>query len=396
MQLKLNIYDILSQIVFGKYDSGNATLAIVTDVIAVVASVVISLVTYFLTAWIIHKFIHPKKNRRGPNISFFTVLFSHKFHKIIANIIASWLFLICINDIVNGNEGTFPLEVVLQKIAALYFFIAILLAITYFLLALNKFYEKKFDFSNQYPINSYVKVVIVIIWVIGGVLAGCYLTRTSPWVFLTSLGAVSAVFLLIFKDTLLGIATSIRVTVSNILRVGDRIVIDSLGIDGTVLNVAINVVKIRSSDNTIINIPTYSLATQVIKNWRNVEEMQARLFKLLINIDAKTIRELSSEEIDRIKHNPELQSCIDANTLVYNNLTLYRSYLNTYLMNCPEINQEHLILVHHIDSTTSGMPLEVKAYTFDTTSKGQENIKSNLLEHFVVVMPEFGLSIWQS
>lgn len=365
----------------------------VTDTITIMIALLCSFVLYYVLRIAVVRLV--KISRPKKRISFITILFSRKVINLLINIFAAWIFFSFMTIIMRSDRTISIVEIIFSKISLFYIYILILVFVTFVISAINEFYERKFDFSNQYPIYSYLKVIVVFVWLLGLTLISCRFTNTSPWALLTGLGAVSAVLLLIFRDTLLGIVASIQVTASNIVRIGDRITIDTYGIDGKVLDIAISTVKIKNADNTIANIPTYSLSSQVVKNWRAMEESGARRIKRFLNIDISSIKYLDDEAISKLHKTLGFKDFMDRNVEVTNNLTLYRNYLTDYLDNSHDINKDFPIMVHHLDPTISGLPLEISAYTSDVTTIGHEAVKSELFEHFFVVLDSFELKIRQ-
>jgi len=364
---------------------------LLADAATLLITLLFSLFVYYITKIIVFRVV--KASRIRKKISFRVVLFNRRTIKLLINLTAAWVFFSLTKIILEVDKSASKIEIIANKLALLYIFILFLLFVSFVVAAINEFYERKFDFSRQYPIYSYLKVVIVFVWVLGFILIGCYFTSTSPWAFLTGLGAVSAVLLLIFRDTLLGIVASIQVTASNIVRIGDRISIDSAGIDGTVLDIAISTVKIKNADNTIASIPTYSLSSQVVKNWRTMEESGARRIKHAINIDIESIQDLDASFLAILAQKSEFTAFIKQYMNINNNLTLYRYYVTDYLTVAKEINKNYPILVHHLDTSADSLQLEVIAYTFDITWIGHELIKASLFEHFFVIFSYLGLKI---
>jgi miniconductance mechanosensitive channel len=262
--------------------------------------------------------------------------------------------------------------------------------------SLNGYYEIKFNFAKQYPIYSYLKVIVLFIWIIGIMLIISFFLNTSPWALLTGIGAVSAVLLLVFKDTLLGIISSIQATALNIVRIGDRICMDKYGIDGTVVDISINTVRVRNSDNTVANIPTYMLTTEVIKNWRSMEEAGARRIKRSIHLDIDSIVVCTPELLNQLGQMPVLKEYLKNNqNIELSNLTLFRVYLKDYLDRHELINHNYLTIVYHLDPTANGLPVEIYTFSKLTSFEDYELVQSNIFEHLFSVLPRFELAIFR-
>lgn len=387
-----NFYDFICAMAFRlphQSPWANTLVDTATSLLALLIAVII----YIVLKVVLNKVIKVRQQHR--KLSFLALLFKRNVINLLINIFAAWVFFILMQVILKNDASSSYVEVLFSKLALLYIFLLILLFISFIIATINEFYEKKFDFSRQYPIYSYLKVIVVFVWFLGLTLICCYFTNTSPWAFLTGLGAISAVFMLLFRDTLLGIVASIQVTASNIVRIGDRITIDSAGIDGTVLDIAISTVKIKNADNTVASIPTYSLSSQVVKNWRAMEESGARRIKRSINIDIESIRELDTAFLAILAGKNEFSEFLAKYKDIKNNLTLYRNYISDYLTAAKEINKDYPILVHHLDAAQNGLQLEVAAYTTDVTAVGHERIKAELFEHFFIVLNAFDLKVRQ-
>ncbi len=288
------------------------------------------------------------------------------------------------------------LQQVVCSIAVLYVFLSLMFIISYMIWSLNQYYIKKFHFSNQYPIYSYLKVTIVIAWLIWGILIAAYFANTSPLALLTGLGAVSAIFLLLFRDSLLGIVASIQVTASNIVRIGDRIVLDKYNVDGEVIDIAITTVKVLNSDNTIVTIPTYSLISEVVKNWRGVIEIGGRRIKRSLYLDIDSIVVCDQELLKKLSEVQVLREYIDAHhgkEII--NLSLYRIYLLDYLVKHSGINNKFVTVVRHLESGVNGLPVEIYAFSNKTEFVGYETIQADIFEHCFVALGRFNLRILQ-
>ena len=285
---------------------------------------------------------------------------------------------------------------IFRYIALFYVLISILLIISRLIWSFNDYYERRFDFASQYPIYSYIKVVTLVFWVISVLSIIAALANTSLVAIFTGIGAVSAVFLLVFKDTLLGIVSSIQVTASNIVRIGDRIAIDKYGVDGTVIDIAITTVKVQNSDNTIATIPTYSLTSEVVKNWRGMTDSGGRRIKRSINIDIVSIKECSAELISSLSYIKSVKEYIAKNQgKEIINLALYREYLLDYLKYNPQINQNFTTVIRHMDPGPAGLPLEIYTFTNDTAFDAYEQVQSDIFEHCFAALAKFELCVLQ-
>lgn len=317
---------------------------------------------------------------------------------ILSHLIAGLIILLSIELIKPHNNIEIAFINVFYKFAELYIFITAVFIITKLVNVLNDYYEEKFvRLKNYHPINSYLKVLILVIWLVSIVLIISFFLNMPPWALLTGIGAVSAVALFVFKDTLLGIVASIQATALNILRVGDRISIDKYNIDGEVLNISINSVRIKNEDNSISNMPTSLLTSEVIKNWQPIKKAGARIIKRSFNIDINSIKICSDILLERLQQLDGVSDYISQNpNLEYTNLGLFRIHIQNYLKNLPQINKKHLIMVRHLESGANGLPVEIYAYTTNVHLENFEQIQSDIFEYGFVVLPIFELKVLQA
>ncbi len=325
------------------------------------------------------------------------VLAKNKTMDALSHLISAGVFYTGMEFVKEQSNSVFAnLHQIIHYIAVFYIFLSLMFIISYMIWSINQYYVKKFAFSHQYPIYSYLKVVLLIAWVIWGILIAAYFADTSPLALLTGIGAVSAIFLLVFRDTLLGIVASIQVTAANIVRIGDRITIDKYTVDGEVIDIAITTVKVRNADNTIATIPTYSLISEVVKNWRGMVEVGGRRIKRALYLDINSIsvcdpdllRSLSDIKIvnDYIHNHPGEEII---------NLALYREYVMDYLSNNPNINHKLTTIVRHLDPGLNGLPIEIYTFTNDTSFVGYETIQADIFEHCFSALGRFKLQILQ-
>ena len=296
-----------------------------------------------------------------------------------------------------GNQEFIIIQTTIHYIAMLYIFLSIMLIFSCLVWAINAYYEKKFDFSDQYPIYSYIKVVMIMAWFIWVILVAAYFANTSPMALLTGIGAVSAIFLLVFRDTLLGIVASIQVTAANIVRVGDRITLDKYSVDGDVIDIAITSVKVRNADNTIATIPTYSLISEVVKNWRGMVESGGRRIKRAMYLNINSVIVCSPELLQKLSQFQAVAEYIakhQGEEII--NLALYREYVMDYLTKNPAINHNFVTIVRHLDPGINGLPLEVYTFTRDTSFVGYETVQADIFEHCFSALSRFELKILQN
>lgn len=272
--------------------------------------------------------------------------------------------------------------------------------------------RKKSTFKSK-PIESYLQVISIIFWLIGLVIIFSTLTGQSPTIFFTAMGAVSAVLLLMFKDTIMGFVASIQVSTNDTVRIGDWITMPKYGADGDVVEINLTTVKVQNFDKTITTIPTYSLISDSFQNWRGMSEAGGRRIKRAIFIKQSTIRFISAEEIEDFRKIQSLtayidhrQKDIDKNnerigadkSLLINgrNLTnagLYRKYIDSYISNHTGLHKKMTMMVRQLAPTANGLPLEIYAFAGTTKWIDYEYIMADIFDHILASAKYFDLQI---
>lgn len=258
-----------------------------------------------------------------------------------------------------------------------------------------------------------VKLVATIVVIILGISA---LAGKSPLIILSGLGAMTAVVMLVFKDPILGLVAGIQLSANDMLEVGDWLEMPSYGADGDVIEIALTTVKVRNWDQTITTVPTYALISDSFKNWRGMMEVGGRRIMRQVLVDATSVEFLTEDDVARLKrarllepyleqrqkeisqYNEENQFDLSsrANGRRLTNLGTFRAYLLSYLENREDIRQDLVLLVRQGQSSSTGIPIEVYAFTATTKWAEYENIQSDIFDHIFAVLPEFGLRLHQS
>jgi miniconductance mechanosensitive channel len=295
------------------------------------------------------------------------------------------------------------------------YFVVLSLWLIRSLLKTLKDYLKTLENFKDKPIDSYIQVFMIFAWMIGILVIFSILTQKSVWSFIGAFGAVSAVVLLIFKDTILGFVASIQVSINDIVRIGDWITMEKYGADGDVLEINLATVKVQNFDNTITTIPTYYLISDSFKNWRGMQESSGRRIKRAVLIRANSVRFVKDEEIEKYRkiqhltayidhrqsdikrHN--LQNQIDKSLLIngrnLTNLGLFRKYVDQYIGNHPAINKEMMIMTRHLAPTPQGIPIEIYAFSTDKRWENFEHIMADIFDHLLASIPYFDLECFE-
>lgn len=297
--------------------------------------------------------------------------------------------------------------------------IAIIFSVVWFLKSvLNsvKDFLRTTDAFKDKPLDSYVQIFMIALWLISIILSFSVLTGKPLIKFLTALGAFSAVLLLIFKDTILGFVASIQVAVNDTVRIGDWITMDKYGADGDVVEINLTSVIIRNFDNTISSIPTYYLTSDSFKNWRTMSNSGGRRIKRAILIKINSIRFLTESDIENFKkidlitdyineasgkvNNYNTEHDVDKTVLLngrnLTNFGSFRVYLDHYIQNHPKINQEMLLMSRQLEPTPNGIPLEIYAFSKEKAWEDYERVMANIFDHILASVKYFDLEIFQN
>ncbi|KFZ30462.1 mechanosensitive ion channel protein MscS [Pseudidiomarina salinarum] len=282
------------------------------------------------------------------------------------------------------------------------------------LTVINAIYERRPD-SHERPIKGYIQVVKIAIYVITAILVIAALIDRSPVILLSGLGAMAAVLMLVFQDTLLSLVASIQISSHDIIRVGDWIEMPNLNADGDVVDIALHTVKVQNWDKTITFIPTKRFISDSFKNWRGMQQSGGRRIKRSLWLDQQSVHFLSEEErkalyrfrllrsylndkqeeIDKWNQQLEEAGKEPVNTRRISNIGSFRAYIREYLSNHPRIHQEMTLMVRQLEPTADGLPLEVYCFTNTVVWAEYEGVQSDIFDHLLSILPEFGLRVFQ-
>lgn len=267
------------------------------------------------------------------------------------------------------------------------------------------------------PIRAYFQVANLLVYVVAGVLVLAALLGQNPLVLLSGIGAVTAVLLLVFRDTILSFVSSLQITWYDMVRVGDWIEVPEFGADGDVIRVDLLTVSVQNWDHTVTTIPTYRLTQGSFKNWRFMSRSGGRRIKRALLIDMESIRFLSEEDVERFKRYDLLTDYIttkrDALTeynaahvktpdIVSNvrrltNVGTFRAYITAYLRQHPKIHQSGFtFLIRQLAPTSQGLAIEIYVFTNDTNWVNYEGIQADIFDHLLAIAPEFDLRVFQA
>lgn len=284
----------------------------------------------------------------------------------------------------------------LDLIATIYLIIAVTSIFNAVLNTVHSHYNSS-RYAKRIPIDGFIQVGKLVVVAIALLLITAKLLDKSPTLLLSGLGAITAILLLVFKDTILGFVAGINIAANRTVNNGDWVEIPSHGADGTVLALGLTTVKVRNWDNTITTIPTYALMNEEVKNWRGMEESGGRRIKRALNIDAHTVHPCSNELKEKLLKNglyhdtpyPELTQSHTTN------LGLYRQYIHHYLTTHPLINANLTLLVRQLETKGVGIPIEIYCFSHEKAWAKYETLQADILEHFMAVLPQFELRMFQ-
>jgi miniconductance mechanosensitive channel len=295
------------------------------------------------------------------------------------------------------------------------YFIFLLVSIIRNFLNATKDFFRTFDSLKGKPIESFVQVAMLLVWFTAVVLIFSIITGTQVSTFLTAMGALSAVIMLIFKDTILGFVASIQLSSNDLIRIGDWVTMKKFGADGDVIEINLNSVKIQNFDKTITTIPTYKLISDSFTNWRGMSDSDGRRIKRALLIKGSSIRFIKKEEVSKLKnikllskyiaeteteienHNFKLEVPLDdaINGRNLTNIGLFRKYIEEYLIANKLINNEMTVMCRQLSPTSQGVPLEIYAFISDKEWKSYENIVADIFDHLLASLKTFDLELFE-
>ncbi|GAA4045753.1 mechanosensitive ion channel family protein [Parerythrobacter jejuensis] len=300
---------------------------------------------------------------------------------------------------------------VTQALIVLSIAMAIVKAVTYS----NELYER-LPRSRNRPIKGFLQVVKIIVLCGAAIIMISALIDESPLLLLSGLGAVTAVLLLVFKDTILSLVASVQLTTNDMLRVGDWIEMPSMNVDGDVVDISLHTVKVQNFDKTIGYVPTHRLVSDSYRNWRGMSDAGGRRIKRALPLDQNSVRFLTDTEVDRLRRFRLLKDYLagkdseleewnarelegggnPVNARRITNIGTFRAYMIAYLRVHPDLATEGFtLLVRQLDPTSQGLPLELYCFTGTTNWAEYERIQADIFDHLIAILPEFGLRIFQ-
>ena len=397
-------YPLFKQWDFGETLSSYLSLAINITVLVIMVYIIYRIFRYTLVRTMI---ILARKTKTR----FDDLLVSNKTAKYIAHLIPL-LFIYKSVPIILENfvywEGIFG------KLVAIYIVLLTLWIIKTILHAFRDHLKSNPTFSDK-PIDSYIQVIMIVLWIFGFIMIISKIFDISTNAMLGTFGAISAIIILIFRDTILGFVASVQVSLNDMVRIGDWITFDKYGADGDVIEINLATVKVRNFDNTTTTIPTYSMISDSFRNWRGMLDSSGRRIKRHILIKANSIRFLDEKDLEDLKkiqlvtnyiqhRQNEIDKYnkmhdIDKSTLIngrnMTNFGLFRKYITQYLSQYPGLNKEMILLCRQLQPTPQGIPLEIYTFSNDKRFENYEYIMADIFDHIFASIPYFDLEIYE-
>ena len=319
-------------------------------------------------------------------------------------------------DIVAGVGSLAFTAGLTQRVALAFIVTTAVMAATAALDAVNDIYQESYAESKSRPIKGYLQVIGLVLYIATGVVVVSILADRSPVVFLSGLGALTAVLMLVFRDTILSLVASLQIMSNDMIRIGDWVEMPQANTDGDVIDIALHTVKIQNWDKTISTIPTHKFISESFKNWRGMSESGGRRIKRSLHLDMSSIRFLTHEEIGRLsryellkeymqgkgqeleahraeKGEPGDDTIPEARRLT--NVGTFRAYVLGYLKEHPTIHDDMTLLVRQLPSSPKGLPIEVYCFSNDTAWGNYEELQADIFDHLIAILPEFGLHAFQ-
>ena len=371
--------------------------------------IIVSYLSYVVTWRVIRAALIPLMQQSKNQ--FDDLLIKHKFFRKLSYLVPALMLYYFTDDTI-----TLPILItIIRKVLEFFFVLISVLIVNSILDTINDYYER-YDFAKDHPIRGVIQVLQIITYLLGLlILISLFVNRDLSSLIL-SMGAVSAILLLIFKDPILGFVGGLQLIFNKMLSIGDWISMPKFGADGVVLEINLTTVKVQNWDKTIVTIPTYNLITDSFQNWRGMEESGGRRIKRSIRLDMDSVKFCSDEMLAKYEKitvlrpylaekRKELEEYnkkhkIDPSSLVngrrQTNLGVFRAYLKAYLKNRNDIRQDMTFLVRQLHPDDKGLPIEIYVFAKTTEWVKYEDIQADIFDHILAVIPEFDLRVYQS
>ncbi len=377
-------------------------------ILTFLAVVIVAVIAYWMTRMIVIRVIHRLVENTKTEWDDF--LLKHKVFQSLSHLASALVFYYSAN-----YSEIIEVTSFISTLTNIYFVFIFVKVVSGVLRASSDIYQTT-PYAASRSIKGYIQLVMILVYFIAIILIIAIIFKKSPLVLLTGLTAFAAVLLLVFKDPILGLVASIQLSANNMLKPGDWIEVPKHNANGTVIDISLTTVKVQNGDRTISTIPTYSLVSDSFMNWSGMEESDGRRIKRSFNIDMKSVRFCDEDMLEKFKkfrlisnyiiekqseineYNKKLGIETDTipNGRRQTNLGVFRKYLEEYLKNNSNINQEMTLLVRHLQPLETGLPIEIYVFSHQKELNEYEGIQADIFDHILAVIPEFGLRIFQA
>lgn len=319
-------------------------------------------------------------------------------------------------QIIESADAIATAALVTQRVALAFIVLTAALSFSALLDAINDIYNESYAEAKSRPIKGYLQVVGLVLYIAATVVVISILADRSPLVFLSGLGALTAVLMLVFRDTILSLVASLQIMSNDMIRIGDWVEMPQANADGDVIDIALHTVKIQNWDKTITTIPTHRFISESFRNWRGMSEAGGRRIKRSLHLDLSTVRFLTDEEAEALsrfellreymttkreelsEHRAEKEATggdVVPEVRRLTNAGTFRAYVFNYLKAHPLVHREMTLLVRQLAPTPKGLPIEVYCFTNDTAWATYEGVQGDIFDHLIAILPEFGLEAFQ-
>ncbi len=385
----------------------------IKSAIIIILILLLSYIVFFISNRILFRFI--RNLIKKTKYSWDDVLFQPKVFKRLSHLAPAIVIYVFakVGLIDFPNAAKF-----VQSATYIYMIFTGMLVLDAFLTALHDAYLT-LPVSKERPIKGYIQSVKIIIFAFGIIVILSVILGKSPGTLLASLGAIAAILILVFKDTILGFVSSIQLSANQMVKPGDWITMPSRNADGTVLEITLNTVKVQNFDRTIVTVPTYALISESFQNWKGMEESEGRRIARSIYVDLKSIKFCDHEMLEKFKKIKLIQDYIiqkqeeienynkelgidDKDKVSRRNLTnvgVFRKYVEMYLENHPKIHSKgsgYTLLVRHLQPTEIGLPIQIYCFSKEQAWGVYEQIQADIFDHILAVVSEFDLHVFQN
>lgn len=338
------------------------------------------------------------------------IMSQHSVIRRIANIVPA---IVIMNGIVTVPHLSAKMVSFVQMSAQAFIFLTIALAIGELLNIFNLVYQRNPKSRNK-PIKGYLQLIKLIIFIVCGLMILGTFLKKDVFTLLAGFGAMAAVLMLVFQNTILSLVASVQISSYDMVRIGDWIEMPSLNADGDVIDMSLHTITVQNFDKTFTTIPTNKLVTDTFKNWRGMSQAGVRRIKRSLYIDQSSVHFMSEAEQSKLKEfllldqyldhkstelvefNQKLSNTSPCNQRRLTNIGTFRAYVELYLNQHPNISKHQSLIVRQLQPTEKGLPLEIYAFSNQIAWKDYEAIQSDIFDHLIAILPEFGLKIYQA